>query len=392
MEGLLALPLSPLALLFEACSFASVKHRDRRRKDTHGSPYINHPLEAAHLLATVGGVTDAAVLTATVLHDVLEDTSTTPSEIERLFGSDIRRLVEEVTDTPGLPTDERRRQQLDRARKASARARLIRLADKAANLSALPHEWGLAQRRPYLEWMGEMAAALGGTNAPLEALLAERLRQAWAQSHAVPSSPIRPARALPSTATKGESTADLARALARLQSQLSNAEELADLIASMLAALGIRLVRRTANEKSSAVPAAAAPPRRPRRFADPRLRDLAKPGVGTLHLRKINTRAVAISIDGAPEFTLTPSLAALLDILASGEGPALDGFPPFLPYPEVAVRLSAVTGRPAGVRAVVVGISRLRVRLQAAGRVSPLLVETAARRGARFRIRRAQAQ
>ena len=47
------------ALLVHAAAVAAQKHRDQRRKDVDGSPYINHPLALADVLANEGGVTDA---------------------------------------------------------------------------------------------------------------------------------------------------------------------------------------------------------------------------------------------------------------------------------------------------------------------------------------------
>ena len=48
--------------LLEAAHFAAEKHRDQRRKDSHSTPYINHPLAVAYLLWKEGGVTDLATL------------------------------------------------------------------------------------------------------------------------------------------------------------------------------------------------------------------------------------------------------------------------------------------------------------------------------------------
>lgn len=68
-------------LLLAAVQFAAVKHKDQRRKDEEASPYINHPVSVANLLASTGSVADIEVLTAAVLHDTIEDTETTPEEL-----------------------------------------------------------------------------------------------------------------------------------------------------------------------------------------------------------------------------------------------------------------------------------------------------------------------
>lgn len=56
------LAMDELGRLLEAAHFAACKHRDQRRKDSCGTPYINHPLGVAYLLWKEGGVTDLATL------------------------------------------------------------------------------------------------------------------------------------------------------------------------------------------------------------------------------------------------------------------------------------------------------------------------------------------
>ena len=76
-----------LGLVLRAAHFAAHKHRDQRRKDADASPYINHPIALANVLANEGGVNDVTVLCAAVLHDTIEDTKTTAAELTDLFGS-----------------------------------------------------------------------------------------------------------------------------------------------------------------------------------------------------------------------------------------------------------------------------------------------------------------
>ena len=101
--------LNTIAAILKALHFAATKHRDQRRKDVEASPYINHPIEVAELLAREGGVTDLVILQGAILHDTIEDTKTTPGELEEAFGSEVRRVVEEVTDDKLLPKAERKR-------------------------------------------------------------------------------------------------------------------------------------------------------------------------------------------------------------------------------------------------------------------------------------------
>ena len=103
------------ANLLKAVEFASRKHSTQRRKDKDASPYINHPIAVAHLLADTGGVTDLETLMAAVLHDTIEDTNTTGEDLEAQFGPAVRKLVEELTDDKALVKAVRKQLQIDHA-------------------------------------------------------------------------------------------------------------------------------------------------------------------------------------------------------------------------------------------------------------------------------------
>ena len=160
-------------LLLKALAFAAHKHRDQRRKDPEASPYINHPIALADVLVNEGGVTDIEVLCAALLHDTLEDTDTSISELERAFGTRIARIVEEVTDDKALPRAERKRLQIEHAPRLSRQAKLVKLADKICNLRDVaqrpPEGWDLARRREYFDWAKRVVDGLRGTHAGLEA-------------------------------------------------------------------------------------------------------------------------------------------------------------------------------------------------------------------------------
>src|SRR6185436_14890407 len=104
-----------IAAILKALHFAADKHRDQRRKDEEASPYINHPIEVAEMLARVGGVTDLVTLQGAILHDTIEDTNTTPEELEVHFGREVRDVVLEVTDDKTLEKMERKRLQIEHA-------------------------------------------------------------------------------------------------------------------------------------------------------------------------------------------------------------------------------------------------------------------------------------
>jgi guanosine-3',5'-bis(diphosphate) 3'-pyrophosphohydrolase len=168
--------------LLKAISFAARKHRDQRRKGNHQAPYINHPIEVATLIATVGRCEDVGVLQAAILHDTIEDTDATPEEIEREFGADVRTLVLEMTDDMSLPSPQRKIEQVERAATLSNRAKLIKIADKIANVGDIarhpPPDWTTERRRNYFDWTRQVIDRVRGTNAALEACYDEALRQA----------------------------------------------------------------------------------------------------------------------------------------------------------------------------------------------------------------------
>lgn len=167
------------AQVLQALEFAAAKHRDQRRKDEAASPYINHPIAVANLLMHPGGITDAVTLMGAILHDTLEDTATTATELEARFGPEVRRVVEEVTDDKSLPKAERKRLQVEHAPHLSTRARQIKLADKISNVRDIIHSppatWPLERRQEYLAWTERVVAGCRGVNPPLEALYDEIL-------------------------------------------------------------------------------------------------------------------------------------------------------------------------------------------------------------------------
>ena len=170
-----------LATILQALHFAAAKHRDQRRKGAEASPYINHPIEVAELLARVGEVTDSVVLQAAILHDTLEDTQTTPAELDAVFGPEVREVVAEITDDKQLPKAERKRLQIVHAPQLSTRAKLVKLADKIANVRSIidtpPAEWSLERKREYLDWSERVVAGCRGSNAALERAFAETLAE-----------------------------------------------------------------------------------------------------------------------------------------------------------------------------------------------------------------------
>jgi guanosine-3',5'-bis(diphosphate) 3'-pyrophosphohydrolase len=162
-----------LGVILDALQFAAHKHRDQRRKDVHASPYINHPIALANLLVNEADIHDPEVICAALLHDTIEDTETTPQELLREFGKDIRDIVLEVTDDNKLPKAERKRLQIVHAGHSSHKAKLVKIADKICNLRDIavsaPATWNLERQQEYFEWAKRVIDQVRGTNSRLEA-------------------------------------------------------------------------------------------------------------------------------------------------------------------------------------------------------------------------------
>jgi guanosine-3',5'-bis(diphosphate) 3'-pyrophosphohydrolase len=143
-------------LILKAAKFACDKHSDQRRKDAALSPYINHPIDVAHMLYEIAAVEDPEIISAALLHDILEDTDTAAEELESIFGQRVLSIVQEVTDDKSLPKDVRKRLQIEHAAKLSDAAVLIKMADKISNVRDIiyspPSNWDLDRRKGYLDW------------------------------------------------------------------------------------------------------------------------------------------------------------------------------------------------------------------------------------------------
>lgn len=112
------------------------------------------------------------MLAAALLHDTIEDTETTWQELRGEFGTEVADIVAEVTDTKWVGKVARKQIQVSRAGNASHRAKLVKIADKIANLrdiiSSPPADWTDERKRQYFDWARSVIDRLRGTNERLE--------------------------------------------------------------------------------------------------------------------------------------------------------------------------------------------------------------------------------
>ncbi len=130
--------------LNRAYVFTVQKHGSQKRAS--GDPYFSHPVEVAGILTELK--LDQDTIITALLHDTLEDTLTTPEEIERLFGADVSRLVDGVTklsqiEQKEIAAETEREKAAENLRKFllamsdDIRVLLVKLADRLHNMRTL---------------------------------------------------------------------------------------------------------------------------------------------------------------------------------------------------------------------------------------------------------------
>ncbi len=146
------LPYNPDAdveLLRKAYIFSREAHCSQRRIE--GTPYINHPLSVADILADMK--VDVATIAAGLLHDTIEDTGTTPGDIKELFGDEIAFLVDSLTKLSKIEFKTKEEAQAENFRKMllamseDIRVIIIKFADRLHNMRTLQFLPAGKQRR-----------------------------------------------------------------------------------------------------------------------------------------------------------------------------------------------------------------------------------------------------
>ncbi len=140
---------------YQAYVFARNAHRGQKRLT--GEAYITHPVAAARILAEIHMDVDSIM--ATLLHDVLEDTRATKSELASHFGENVANLVDGVSKLKKIKFDSHAEEQAENFRKMvlamvrDIRVVIVKLADRLHNMRTLSVMRPDKQRRIALETM-----------------------------------------------------------------------------------------------------------------------------------------------------------------------------------------------------------------------------------------------
>lgn len=128
-------------LIARAFLFAYDLHAGQSRAS--GEPYIIHPVQVSNCLRELGS--DSAMVAAGFLHDIIEDTATTPEELDKLFGESVRHLVEGVTKLSKFTFDSKEERQAENFRRMflamaqDIRVIVVKLADRLHNMRTLEY-------------------------------------------------------------------------------------------------------------------------------------------------------------------------------------------------------------------------------------------------------------
>ncbi|MFE9405045.1 RelA/SpoT family protein [Streptomyces sp. NPDC006530] len=130
-------PDADLAVLHRAYVLAEASHRGQFRKS--GEPYITHPLAVTLILAELGAET--TTLTASLLHDTVEDTEVTLDQVRAEFGAEVTYLVDGVTKLEkvdyGAAAEPETFRKMLVATGDDVRVMSIKLADRLHNMRTL---------------------------------------------------------------------------------------------------------------------------------------------------------------------------------------------------------------------------------------------------------------
>jgi guanosine-3',5'-bis(diphosphate) 3'-pyrophosphohydrolase len=126
-------PNSEFSMLLEAIAFAARAHRNQIRKDG-ATPYVSHAVRVCLIVRNVFNVADANVLTAAVLHDTIEDTTTDFDDLSRLFGLEVAGWVAALTKDMRLPDEVRETAYEAAIRDSPWQVKICKLADIYDNL------------------------------------------------------------------------------------------------------------------------------------------------------------------------------------------------------------------------------------------------------------------
>ena len=131
-------PFAHHRTLLEAAGFAARAHRNQVRKDGQ-TPYVAHPFRVCLIVRHVFGIDDPEFLTAALLHDTIEDTTTDYDDLAERFGARVASWVAALSKDMRLPDDDREATYVAALAGAEPAVKVAKLADIFDNLTDIRH-------------------------------------------------------------------------------------------------------------------------------------------------------------------------------------------------------------------------------------------------------------
>ena len=158
---------------WNALNFAVIKYGDLKRKsgDIH---YFIHPLRITLILRAAGfnEFDHENMMIAALFHDLVEDTDTSLSEIEKKFGRNVASVVNELS----IPSTTEKQEYLKNLNNASNEAKIIKLADRLDNLIDLPlNVWSMDQQKSYAKQAKIILNSCGDAHSELALRLSQEI-------------------------------------------------------------------------------------------------------------------------------------------------------------------------------------------------------------------------
>ena len=149
--------------ILQAVKSAALWHGGQKRKGEKAEPYLFHLLQVAELVSEVTDGED--MICAALLHDAIEDQKVPADLIAKMFGAGVAELVVQVTDDKSKSQAFNKEHQVSTAAALPDRAKLLKLADKTANLVSLdespPVGWPKERVLEYVAWSKRVIEAMG---------------------------------------------------------------------------------------------------------------------------------------------------------------------------------------------------------------------------------------
>jgi (p)ppGpp synthase/HD superfamily hydrolase len=170
-------------IIEKARTLASERHAHQTMHNAARSPVIVHITEVANYVEAHGGTEEMIV--AAWLHDIVEDTNVTISDVEELFGPRIAALVDGLTDPKHfapLPLDKRKPMQAQRLKDKSDEVKRIKICDQLSNVLRVmndpPTDWDPSMQFLYVRGAREITEVCRGVAPALDQLFDEAYEQA----------------------------------------------------------------------------------------------------------------------------------------------------------------------------------------------------------------------